>query len=142
MSSAKSVTRARMGRKPAHERQNSHAAPDMTAPITDRYRLSRLRKLVGELRANGKSYRWIAEHTWRGEAAYGYYNRIDAGDHLKAHPQIRPREQDYHDLELVTKTLRGFRDANDKIFDLLMEIVRARAALDGAVVNLINEVRK
>lgn len=141
MSSAKRVTRARPGRKPAQSRHNHSGAVDMTAPIRDRYRLLRLKQMVSELREHGRSCRWIASHTWRGVGAHGYFQRIDAGDHLKKVPGIRPREQDFYDLNIIWRTTRDFAEAEAELFNLVMNVVRDRAALDGSIAAMISGVR-
>ncbi len=132
----------RAGRKPVHKRQNNYAVYDMATPVAGRHRLLRLQAMVKELREKECSYRDIAILTGRGVAAHGYFQRIEAGDHLGKRPGIRPNNADFRDLEIITQTARVFADADERLLRLAMDVVETRAALDGAIARLINGVRK
>jgi hypothetical protein len=131
----------RAGRPTARKRHNETDMPVMDTPITDRKRLFDLKHWVVELHEK-QSYRWIAAHTWRGDKAFGYFQSIAAGEHLTPNPRIRPRVQDWHDLNLLRRTVRDFTDADSTLFDAALQVVEARAQLDLSVANMLALARK
>lgn len=145
--------RSKPGRPARQHRHNNSDIPDvpiLSERINDRKRLADLRKWVQELNQT-QSYRWIAKHTWRGIEAAGYFQRIANGEHMAKSrsgsigakpPAIRPCWQDWHDLKQVRQAARDFADADAGIFDKALAIVQARAALDGAIADLLTAVRR
>lgn len=122
-------------------RQKPADTPVMDTPITSRKHLLDLKKWAVVLNQTW-SYRVIASHTWRGKESHGYWQQVAAGEHLKKKPRIRPRWQDWHDLHSFVTVMRHYGSADKELLDRALAVVQARAALDGAVADLLAEVRK
>lgn len=139
--SDKSDKRTKHGRPPRRSRQNDSDMPVMDIPLTDRKSLLELRSWVLEIHET-RTYRWIAAHTWRGDKAFGYFQSIGDGKHLVKNPHIRPRIQDWHDLNLLCRTLRDFSETDSALFDAALRVVETRAAMDSSVAHLLQIARK
>ena len=140
--SAAPAARRSAGRTAVHLRQDESATTAATARIHDRKHLADLAKWVGELHTtHGKSFRWIAKHSTRGESAYGYFQQIAARAHLRPRPTIRPCFYDWQDVRRMIRIVREYSDTTEKLFSAVNAFDLALAELQRAAVALVVTAR-
>lgn len=120
------------------KRQNVSDTVGLSTRITARLELLNLKKWVRELQTtHGKSYRWIAKHTTRGEGSHGYWQSVATGAHLLTPRRIAPTMLDLIEIRRVVLILREYREREIEITEAALRFHDAMVGAQSAAFEFV-----
>jgi hypothetical protein len=137
--SKKTVTpgnRPRRSKFARQRRQHATDIPDRSRDVTplQRSELQQMILWLKDQRPGG--YRWLASHSPRGRAAFGWFQRVATGCR-----DVKPLRADLDAIRRLYDLMQEEHDLDDQILTLLLDIIEHRGAMDASLSRLITLVR-